>query len=317
MRNFPTFKSDTTKFAGAAFLALLLAAGCWAQGQTQSPATPAPVPAPKVGGNATVGATDAAVRVAQEDPTAVKRGGVAFATYCAGCHGATAKGTDIAPDLIRSTLVEDDDKGNLIGPVLRAAHPKGASVLSLTDQQITDLAAWLRVQVYGASFRQTYAYLPMPVGDAAAGKVYFDAHCTSCHSATGDLAGIGSKYEGPALQSRWLTGGVGRLGRGGRGAAFTSSGSMVADTAPPDVTKSTITITVTLADGKVFTGVPISVTDFNVVFKDMSGGYHSFARNGEFPKVEIHNPMQAHADILKKLTDTEMHNVTAYLGTLK
>lgn len=298
------------KNGGVCVIGFLAAAVCYAQSQTSEP------PKVTVGGNATVGASDAAVRVAQEDPAAVKRGAAVFATDCGGCHGATAKGTDIAPDLIRSTLVEDDDKGSLIGPVLHAPHPKGASQLNLTDQQILDLASWLRVQVYGASFRQTYVYLDTLVGDPKKGEADFNTRCASCHAATGDLAGIGTKYDPPALQARWITGGGGRGGRG-RGAAITDNGSMFADTAPPNVTNSTITITVTLADGQKFEGVPISVTDFNVVFKDMSGAYHSYARNGEFPKVEVHNPLQPHIDILKNLNDNDMHDVTAYLVTLK
>jgi cytochrome c oxidase cbb3-type subunit 3 len=72
-----------------------------------------------------------------------------------------------------------------------------------------------------------------------------------------------------------------------------------------------------LASGQTYTGIPLSVTDFNVSFKDMSGVYHSYARDGEFPKVETHNPLQVHLDMLKTLQDDDMHNVTAYLVTLK
>ena len=297
---------------GICLLALAASAVCYAQTQT-------PAPEPTVGGNASVHGSDAAVRVAQEDPAVVKRGAIAFATNCAGCHGATAKGTNIAPDLVRSTLVEDDNKGDLIGPVLRAAHPKAASKLSLTDEDITDLASWLRVQVYGAAFRQTYVYLDTLVGDPKKGQTYFNAKCASCHSPTGDLAGIGTRFDPPTLQSRWITGGGAvRGGRGGRGPALTSdNGSTIADTTPPNVTNATLTITVTLVNGQKFEGVPISVTDFNVVFKDMSGAYHSYARVDGFPKVEVHNPLQPHVDILKSLNDSDMHDVTAYLVTLK
>jgi cytochrome c oxidase cbb3-type subunit 3 len=307
-------RSKKWTVGASCLMALVASAVCYAQ--TQTPATPAQT----VGGNASVSASDAAVRVAQEDPAVVKRGAIAFATNCAGCHGATAKGTSIAPDLIRSTLVEDDNKGDQIGPVLRVAHPKGGtSKLSLSDQDITDLASWLRVQVYGAAFRQTYVYLDTLVGDPKKGEAYFKAKCASCHSPTGDLAGIGTRFDPPTLQSRWITGGGAvRGGRGGRGAALTSeNGSTIADTAPPNVTNATITITVTLANGQKFDGVPISVTDFVVVFKDMSGAYHSYARADGFPKVEVHNPLQPHVDILKALNDSDMHDVTAYLVTLK
>lgn len=287
--------------------------------QTQ---TPPPVSVGN-GSNATLAATPAAIRVSQEDPAAVKRGAEAFAANCASCHGATAKGTDAAPDLIRSTLVEDDVKANLIGPVLRAPHPKQASQIQLTDQQISDLASWLRVQVYGAAFRQTYAYQDIVVGDAKRGEQLFGQKCSSCHSAAGDLAGIATKFNPPALQAQWITGGGplrnGGGGRGGRagGAIYTDNGSMIADTAPPEINKGTLTITVTLPSGESFTGVPISITDFNIAFKDVNGVYHSYDRKDGFPKIVVHNPLEAHADFLKTLNDTDMHDITAYLVTLK
>ena len=87
--------------------------------RAQTPATRTP----KVGTNATISASDAAVRASGEDPTSVKRGGDAFVANCGNCHGATAKGTGIGPDLVRSVLVEDDTKGDLIGPVLRTRPP--------------------------------------------------------------------------------------------------------------------------------------------------------------------------------------------------
>jgi cytochrome c oxidase cbb3-type subunit III len=302
---------------GCIQIAILLVAAAW-QVQAQAPA-PA-MPTPKEGTNATISASDAAVRASREDPASVKRGGDAFVANCGTCHGATAKGTDVGPDLVRSPLVEDDSKGELIGPVLRTGRPdKGMPKQDLTEQQITDIGAWLRVQVYGAAFRGTYSYLNIVVGDPKKGEAYFNGagKCGTCHSATGDLAGIGGKYDPPTLQSRWVSGGAGGRGGRGRGGALSANGSTTADITPPEITKSTTTVTVTLANGQSFTGVPVSITDFNVTFRDMSGAYHSYTRNGDFPKVEMHNPLQAHGEILKTLTDDDMHNVTAYLVTLK
>jgi cytochrome c oxidase cbb3-type subunit III len=293
------------------------------QSETPAQTTQTPAAAASPGANATIGATPAAVRQSGEDPAAVARGQEAYASAaCASCHGTTAKGTDAGgPDLVRSPLVEDDTKGELIGPVLSQPHPKnGGTKLNLTDQQISDIAAWLRVQVYGAAMRDTYTYQNIVVGDAQKGEAFFNGpgKCNTCHSVTGDLAGIGSKYQPPQLQGLWISGGANaRFGRGlGRG-LFTANGGMLADTSPPVITRSTITITVTLADGQKFTGVPVSYDDFHVAFRDMSGAYHSFDRRGEWPKVEVHNPLQPHWDLLKHLTDDEMHNVTAYLVTLK
>jgi cytochrome c oxidase cbb3-type subunit III len=273
-------------------------------------------PTPKSGDdNPPVVASPAAVRISRQDPAAVKRGGAIFAAGCASCHGAAAKGTDRGADLVGSKLVEDDEAGNLIGPVLRTGHPKGMAKPDLTDAQISDLVAWLRAQIYGAAFRQTYTFLNVLVGDPKKGMVYFSQKCAGCHSATGDMAGIGAKYDPPALQLFWLTGGGG--GRAGRSGTFASNGSMTLDTSPPHITKSTTTITVTLASGQTYTGIPLSVTDFNVAFKDMSGVYHSYSRDGEFPKVETHNPLQVHSDMVKTLQDDDMRNMTAYLVTLK
>jgi cytochrome c oxidase cbb3-type subunit 3 len=297
---------------------LLMTAAFCAQAQAQATATPTP----KVGANATISASDAAVRASGEDPASVKRGTDAYAANCGSCHGATAKGTDVAPDLVRSVLVEDDTKGDLIGPLLRTGRPdKGMPKQDLTEQQITDIGAWLRVQVYGAAFRGTYSYLNIVVGDPKKGEAYFNGagKCGTCHSVTDDLAGIGAKYDPPTLQSRWVSGGAGvrgGRGRGGGGATLGPNGT-IADITPPEITKSTTTVTVTLASGEPFTGVPVAINDFTVSFRDMSGAYHSYTRNGDFPKVEIHNPLKVHGDILKTLTDDDMHNVTAYLVTLK
>lgn len=293
-----------------------------AHGETQTPTPSAATPAATVGVNATIRATPDAVRQSGEDPAAVARGADAYASAgCGSCHGATAKGTNIGPDLVRSPVVEDDTKGESIGPVLSQPHPTGGATPNLTAQQISDIAAWLRVQVYGAAMRDTYSYLNIVVGDAQKGKTFFGGpgKCNTCHSVTGDLAGIGREYDPPELQSLWISGGANaRFGRGrARGGILTGNGGMLADTSPPEIDPSTITITVTLANGKKFTGVPLALDDFHVAFRDMSGAYHSFDRNSEWPKVEIHNPLQPHWDLLKHLTDDEMHNVTAYLVTLK
>jgi len=283
--------------------------------------TPTPNPAPTVGTNATVSATPAAVRQSGEDQASVARGATIYGASCSSCHGGTAKGTDVAPDLVRSLAVEDDTKGEHIGPAIRDAQfHKDASDLKLTDDQIIDVSAWLRVQVYGAAMRNTYSYQNIVVGDAKKGEAFFNGagKCSTCHSITGDLAGIGGNFEPPILQTRWISGGGGgRFGRG-RGRGLTSvNGSTVADTSPPEITPSTTTITVTLASGQSFQGVPTALDDFHVEFKDMTGAYHSYVRSGEFPKVVVHNPLQSHWDLLKTITDDEIHDVTAYLVTLK
>lgn len=279
-------------------------------------------PAPSSGAHASVSATPSAIARSRMNPEAVQRGGEYFAISCAQCHGATAKGTNLAPDLIRSRLVEDDEgKGQLLAPLLREGRPaRGMPRPNLTESQISDIAAWLFAQVYGAGTRSTYTYADIVVGDAQAGAAWFAGAggCTACHSVTGDLAGIGARYDPPALQSRIVSG-----GGGGRGAALAGANrpagpnGFTLDQTPPVIGRSTPTVTVLLASGQTIEGVALNIDDFDIAIKDFSGQYHSWTRNGEYPKLEFHNPLKAHGDLARTLTDVQMHNLTAYLSSLK
>jgi mono/diheme cytochrome c family protein len=199
----------------------------------------------------------------------------------------------------------NDEKGLLVGPVIRNGRPdKGMPKVDLTEDQISDIVAWLHVQTYAADHRGTYLFLDALTGDAKKGESYFNGAggCNKCHSATGDLKGIGAKYDAHDLQGRWLQPRRAAGGRGGRGAAPAASAS---------------TVTVTLKSGQVLTGSLERLDDFNVALRDAAGDYHSFERNGDSPKVEVKDPLRAHVELLRKLTDTDIHNVTAYLETLK
>ncbi len=268
----------------------------------QLPSTP--------GTKATIVGSPAAIAGSKQDPEAVERGGPLFVAKCGGCHGNTAKGTNRAPDLVRSLLMLDDEKGLLVGPVIKNGRPdKGMPKPDLTDAQISDIVAWLHVQTYSADHRNTYLFLDALTGDAKAGEAYFNGAggCNKCHSATGDLKGIGARYNAHDMQQRWLQPrGFGRGGGGGRGRG-----------GAPAASRSAQTVTVTLADGKTLTGTLDRIDDFNVSFKDAAGDYHSFNRNGDSPKVVVNDPLRAHVDMLRKYTDTDIHNVTAYLETLK
>jgi cytochrome c oxidase cbb3-type subunit III len=247
----------------------------------------------------------AAIAGSKQDPAAVARGGKAFVTYCAGCHGATGRGGPGAPDLVRSLLVLDDEKGILIAPVIRDGRPdKGMPKLNLTEPQISDIVAWLHVQTYAAGHRTTYEFKEVLTGDPAKGKAYFEGAggCSSCHSATKDLAGFAGKYDPISLQSRWLLPRSPR--RRGAAAHANSPGS-----APK--------VTVTLPSGETFSGTIDHIDDFTVSLRDSHNQFHSFTRNGDTPKVEVTDPLQAHTDMLRKYTDADIHNVTAYLATLK
>jgi mono/diheme cytochrome c family protein len=248
----------------------------------------------------------AAIAGAKEDPKAFDRGAKAYAQFCAGCHGANGRGSAGAPDLVRSILVLDDEKGILIAPVLRDGRPDaGMPKMGLTEAQISDLVAWLHVQTYAAGHRTTYAFQDVLTGDAKKGEAYFNTTCAGCHSASGDLKGIGGRFDAFSLQARWLQPRGGRGGgRGGRGGN-------------PSSAKSAITVTVTPTNGKPVSGVLDRVDDFSVSLRDSSGEYHSFTREGANPKVEIHDPLKTHGELLGKYTDPDIHNVTAYLVTLK
>jgi hypothetical protein len=163
------------------------------------------------------------------------------------------------------------------------------------------------VQTYAAGHRSTYAFQDVLTGDPKRGEAYFRSAgtCQTCHSPTGDLKGVGGRYDAFTLQARWLNprGGRGGAGRGGRGGAASTRGA--------------ITVTVTPASGPPVSGTLDRVDDFSVSLRDAAGDYHSFTRDGATPKVEIHDPLKAHTDLLGKYTDADIHNVTAYLVTLK
>jgi cytochrome c oxidase cbb3-type subunit III len=250
----------------------------------------------------------AAIAGSKQDPAAVSRGEKTFAKNCAGCHGATGKGGPGAPNLIRSLLVLDDEKGILIAPVIREGRPdKGMPKLNLSEPEISDIVAWLHVRTYAAGHRNTYTFGDVVTGDAKKGEAYFNssaAKCSSCHSVSGDLAGIGRKYDSFALQGRWLHPGSSRRGGRGGNAAKPSTASLP-------------TVTVTPGDGKSVSGTLDHIDDFTVSLREASGEFHSFSRNGDTPKIEVHDPLKAHTDLLRVYTDADIHNVTAYLVTLK
>jgi cytochrome c oxidase cbb3-type subunit III len=174
----------------------------------------------------------------------------------------------------------------------------------LKPEQIADVAGFLhsfRVSGYDAARNPPPSIL---VGDAKAGEAYFKSKCASCHSTTGDLKGFGGKFSDPrTMQQTWLMpGGGGRFGRGGE--------------APPLNVPPT-TVTVTGPGGKKTEGRLVRIDDFTVVLADADGLQRSFRRDGDNPKVEVHDPLAPHRELLKVYTDSDIHNLTAYLVTLK
>lgn len=226
------------------------------------------------------------------DPVSVDRGRENFKSTCGFCHGTSAKGGEKGPDLLRSVIVLDDVGGKAIGPViLKGRVDKGMPRFPLTPQQITDIANFLHDSILKAEDRDNYKILNIVTGDAKAGAEYFNGagKCGTCHSVTGDLKGVGAKYEPVTLQ-----------------------GKIVQPQMP-----SAITFTVTLPTGESFTGTPVYYDDFSVSLRGTDGVYHSFKRNKDVPRVVINNKLQGHLDLLSQYTDADIHNLTAYLVTVK
>jgi mono/diheme cytochrome c family protein len=231
------------------------------------------------------------------DPAVVARGRGLYDMTCAFCHGDDARGGDGGPNLLRSQIVLDDQKGELIGNVVRSgagAMPK----LEFTDEQLADIAVFIhsfRVAGYDGSRQRPSTIV---LGDAKAGEAYFRSKCGNCHDTTGDLKNIAARFpDARTFQQWWLVPG----GVGGRGAN----------------PKFTPTVTVTSATGQKTNGRLVRIDDFIVTIADGDEVQHTFRRNGNNPKVEVRDPLQAHKQLLPSYTDKAIHDVTAYLESLK
>jgi mono/diheme cytochrome c family protein len=242
------------------------------------------------------------------DPAAVERGRTVFGDKCGSCHRPNARGGQgfSGPDLIRSVLVLQDLNGRQIGAHLQAGH---TPPIPLTPPDISDIATFLHREITYAAERTNYQLQYVMTGNAKAGETYFNGAggCNRCHSATGDLKGIGSRYDGPRLQALIAFGTVGGEGRGeGRGRGGAAGVSRTARRA-----------TVTLSSGETFSGVLVRLTDFDVTIRDDAGRQLSWLRSGNTPKVQVTDPLQGHIDLLPKYTDADIHDLAAYLARLK
>jgi mono/diheme cytochrome c family protein len=234
------------------------------------------------------------------DTAAVERGKKVFVASCGFCHGPSATGGENGPDLVRSVVALRDEGGDLIGPIIRQGVPyKGMPPLPMSDEQISDIAAFIRGRQQAAINRGDYEIQSVVTGNAEKGKAYVNGAggCNDCHSPSGDLAGIASKFEPVDLQQRFMFPGPRRFGP--------------ATSAPPP-TK----VTVTPSGKPAVSGTLDYIDDFNVALWNSAGTYHSFTRTKDM-KVDVRDPLQGHIDLLSKYTDDDMHNVLTYLVTLK
>jgi cytochrome c oxidase cbb3-type subunit 3 len=225
------------------------------------------------------------------DP-AIESGHKLFLQSCAFCHGPDATGAR-APDLVRSPLLAHDVKGDKIGEVIRLGRvDKGMPALPLTDPQILDIAAYLHSRAEEAMksshVSEQYPLEKLLTGDPAAGMAYFNGPggCKACHSPTGDLAKVAAKYSPLDLQSHMLY---------------------------PEG-KHTVAI-VTLPSGEQFKGPLVHADDFVIGLCDASGWYRSFPHDRV--KVELQDGLAAHREQLDKLTQANVHNLFAYIASLK
>ena len=230
---------------------------------------------------------------ATPDPKALARGRQLFQEACGFCHGEDATGAR-GPDLIRSSLVNHDQNGNLIGPVIRnGREEKGMPAFPYSSDQISDISTFLHEQVEVAlrsnRVPRDYPIEKLLTGDATQGKAYFfgAGHCDSCHSPTGDLAGIAKKYSPIDLEARFLY----PAGRAPR------------------------TATVTPPSGEKVTGTVLHLDEFTIAVRDSSGWYHSWPRSKV--QLEVRDPLAKHRELLSQYTDADVHNLFAYLETLK
>jgi cytochrome c oxidase cbb3-type subunit III len=233
------------------------------------------------------------VASSQLDPAAT-RGRTQFVQSCGFCHGPDASGGAEGPNLIRSALVRHDRNGNLIAPVIRdGRRTKGMPPIPLSERQIADVVAFLHWRLEQADLTspldpREYGLKTLFTGNTDSGKSFFfgGGGCSACHSPSGDLAGIAKKFQPSDLQARFLY--------------------------PADVPK---TATIVTRTGTRFTGKLFYHDQFNIAIKDDAGWYHSW-RCSEV-KFEIHDPVAAHLELLHRYSEADIHNLFAYLETLK
>ena len=244
-----------------------------------------------------------------EDPAVVARGKTLYEVSCRGCHGADLRGGDMGgPNLLRSPVALSDHDGELIVPIIQGARQNsGMPAIPMSPEDGKAVAAYVRsiVATIGVQGRPPSIGKAPPtivVGDASAGRVYFESKCAGCHSTTGDLQGIATRIPDPkTLQNTWVAG-----GNRPRRMIGATAGS-----AHP------VTATIQLPMGERVEGPLVRIDDFDVTVMLADGSERTFRREGDVPKVEIHDPMKGHRDLLSILTDKDMHDVTAYLVTVK
>ncbi|MGA9511112.1 MAG: cytochrome c [Candidatus Sulfotelmatobacter sp.] len=226
-------------------------------------------------------------------PALAQKGRALFQQDCSFCHGRDAGGGETGPDLTRSKLVTEDVDGDKIGAVVRNGRPdKGMPRFDFSDDEIDSLTAFIHTQKNNAfakkGARKGVDVSDLQTGNADAGKRYFNGTggCAACHSPTGDLAGIASRYQGLELEQQMLF---------------------------PKHAKSKITVT--LASGQTVIGTLDYLDEFTLGLIDPTGSYRSWSTGNVQYKVD--SPVNAHVELLSRYTDADIHDLMAYLQTLR
>ena len=237
------------------------------------------------------------------DPAAADRGRGLYGAECITCHGSTARGTDTAPSLIRSIVVLNDRYGSLLGPFFRKGHPmqSGRPSAELSDGQAIDLMHFLRQRI-NDTLRGSPVFTVGDIvsGNAAAGKAYFEGagQCASCHSATGDLAALATRVPAPVdVQQRMLFP-LRRPGKGG------------------EPSRTDVAVNASQASGTTVSGVLVQEDDFFVTLRDRAGVVRVIRKTPGLT-IETIDPLRAHRELLDRITDANMHDLVAYLVTLR
>lgn len=243
-------------------------------------------------------------------PDVIARGKAVYGVNCTACHGGDLRGGDQGgPSLLRSLVSLSDQHGELISPIIHGARQdKGMPAFNLSDADSAAVAEFIHSVLAQVGRQARPPGTPDPsalnvlVGNATAGGSFFKSNCASCHSVDGDLRGIAGKFADPRdLQNNWVSGGGGG-GRGGGRGVQGGNGE---------------TASVTLPSGQKFEGRLVHKDDFLVTLILADGTRRSFTRDNAVPAVVVHDPNEAHKKLAMTLSDESMHDVTAYLATLK
>ena len=263
--------------------------------QAPAPAAPAP-PAPRF----------PAQQRPPDDPLVVARGKRVYDISCRACHGTDLRGGDMGgPNLLRSEVMLNDSLGERLLPILQGSRTRMPAI-DLPPEDVMAVAAYVHSvlaqgRAQGAPPAAAPVSLNILVGDATQGQAYFAAKCGTCHSIAGDLQGIAGRTPDAAeLQNLWVGGG---------------RQDPIDPTSAPN--RRDVTVTVTPASGSSMQGRLDRIDDFTVTLILADGRRQTVRRVGDIPRVEVHDPLAAHKQLLQSYTDRDIHNVTAYLVTLK